>query len=116
MIYALTLPLPPSVNSAYGGGSGQQRFKSASYKRWLLSCPAVTNRPLINFPVELQYDVYLPDARLRDIANYEKLPTDFLVKNGILEDDNFNIVKYVSIEFKGIDKKNPRVEINIIKI
>jgi Holliday junction resolvase RusA-like endonuclease len=113
VIYKITLPLPPSVNSAYGGGSGQRRFKSASYKKWLLKCPAVIDRPKIDKPVCVAYNIYLPDGRLRDIANYEKLSTDFLVNNGILADDNFKIIQHVSLNFKGIDKDNPRVEIEI---
>jgi Holliday junction resolvase RusA-like endonuclease len=111
--YTITLPLPPSVNSAYGGGSGQRRFKSASYKRWLLKCPAVTDRPNINVPVCVTYNIYLPDGRLRDIVNYEKLATDFLVNNGILVDDNFKIIQRVNLNFNGIDKHSPRVEIEI---
>lgn len=112
-LYTITIPLPPSVNSAYGGGSGQRRFKSATYKRWLLKCPAVTDRPRISAPVCVTYNVWLPDNRLRDIANYEKLATDFLVNNKVLEDDNFKIIQQVVLNFIGIDKLNARVEIVI---
>lgn len=116
VLYNITLPFPPSVNSAYGQAKGQKRFKSAQYTRWLLSCPAVKDRPQISEPCSIELRFYLPDSRLRDCDNYTKVTIDFLVSNQILEDDNYKIVRQVTSIFKGIDKENPRVEVDIKKI
>lgn len=115
-MYKITLPYPPSVNALFNGGSGQKRFPSKKYKEWLLACPQVFDRPKINIPVKVYYDFYLPDNRIRDIGNYEKAVTDFLVKNEILEDDNFKIIVNVELRFCAVDKENPRVQVKIEKI
>lgn len=113
MLYSITLPFPPSVNALFGGGSAQRRFPTKQYKEWLLRCPQVTNRPRINTPVSVYYDFYMPDNRLRDLGNYEKAVTDWLVKSEILEDDNHNIIKKVTLNFCSVQKGHARVEIMI---
>ena len=116
----IVLPLPPSVNGLYGGGSGQQRFKSKAYKAWLIeSSFAAKNQDLTledfhKGKVELTYTFYFPDKRARDLCNYEKATTDFLVAEKFIEDDNCFIVPKVTILFGGIDK-NSRVEVRIKK-
>ena len=109
------LPFPVSVNGAYGGGSGQKRFPSKKYKEWLAKCPKLSAEH-INECVYIVYIFYFPDARTRDISNYIKVVDDFLVKSGVLIDDNWKIISRVSIGHGGIDRKNPRVEISIYPI
>lgn len=59
------------------------------------------------------YRYYFPDRRRRDATNYSpKWIEDGLVKAGVLEDDSFDHVELV-IEKGGVDKHNPRVEIEI---
>lgn len=113
----ILLPFPPSVNGAYAGGK-TQRYKSKRYKAWEKSLPDLRDLlfSAINYPVGIQYILYMPDKRLRDITNYVKLVEDYLVKQGVIEDDNYNIIQCVVIKFGGIDKENPRVEIEIRKI
>ncbi len=115
MLYSCTLPFPPSVNSLFGGGSSQQRFKSKSYKAWLASCPQLILPEVgaIDFPVSVSYTFFLPDKRSRDLSNYIKAPEDYLVSQCILFDDNHKIVQRAVLEFGGIDKGSPRVEIVI---
>lgn len=118
MIYTCALPFPPSVNKAYGGGSGQKRFKSKTYKAWEKSCPKLIlpECGAIDWPVAVVYRYHLPDRRLRDIGNYEKAVTDQLVKQCILMDDNFKIIKSMHLHFAGVDRGNPRVDIEIFEI
>lgn len=54
----IILPLPPSVNSAYGQAGGRQRFKSKKYRDWLASCPKLFHS-YIEAPVELTYKFYI---------------------------------------------------------
>lgn len=67
----------------------------------------------INFPVNLQCNFYVNDARRRDIANYIEAIQDILVKYGIIEDDNYNIISSLNGCSMEIDRENPRVEIII---
>ena len=118
MIFSCTLPFPVSVNSAYGNRSNQKRFKSKAYKEWEKSCPKLTlpECGAIDWPVHVVYNYYMPDNRLRDVGNYEKVISDFLVKECILCDDNHKILRSIHLNFAGIDKGNPRVEIQIYEI
>lgn len=112
-MHKITLPFPPSVNGLYGGGSGQKRFPSKKYKEWLFLCP--TLEPLgISQRVRIAYTFAFPDLRVRDGQNYMKAPLDYLVNEGVLQDDNWNLVVGEEWNHVGIDRKNARVEIEII--
>ena len=116
----IVLPLPPSVNSLYGGGSGQRRFKSKKYKAWTLAAQEIVKQnyketqPLFVEPVNLTYTYYFPDKRSRDCENYVKAVSDFLVNEYFLLDDDCFHVPKLTIIFGGIDKIS-RVEIKIEK-
>ena len=113
MIPKIVLPFCVSVNSMYGGGSGQKRFPSKRYKEWLLKCP--TLRPMGLECVEIEYRYYFPDARVRDTGNFLKCIDDFLVNQGVLEDDSWKHIRKQTLIGVGIDRKNPRVEIDIVE-
>lgn len=109
----IILPFPPSVNALFGGGSKQKRFPSKKYKAWVLSCNKLKKRNLSC--VEIEYRLYFPDNRIRDSQNYLKAPVDFLVKEGVLIDDNWHVIQKETIISCGIDKENPRIEIYIVQ-
>ena len=108
-----TLPFPPSVNSLYGGGSAQKRFPSAKYKAWLKLCPKLAALGFYS-PLKIIYTFTWPDKRIRDGQNYMKAPLDFLVNQGVLTDDNYNVVISETWVHSGVDKLNPKCEIEII--
>lgn len=110
-----SLPFPPSVNSLFGGGSAQKRFKSRKYKEWEKSCPALPC-PMIDTPVSVSLVYYLPDMRLRDLDNYGKAIFDKMVSDGVLKDDSYKIIQEIVIRFGGVDKGNARVEISVALI
>lgn len=113
MVHKITLPFPPSVNGLYGGGSGQKRFPSKLYKAWLKICP--TLEPLnISQPITVCYTFAWPDKRLRDGQNYMKSVLDYLVNQGVISDDNYGVVIAEHWKHIGVDKNNPRVEVEII--
>ena len=103
------------MNGLYGGGSGQQRFKSKAYKAWLKSCPnlILAECGMISFPVKVRYTYYMPDKRARDLGNLEKAVSDYLVSQCVIEDDNIKIIQEISIKYGGIDRDNPRVKVEI---
>jgi Holliday junction resolvase RusA-like endonuclease len=107
----IILPFPPSVNSLFGGGSNQKRFPSKKYKEWLKSCHLLN--PLLLDKVELHYRFYFPDARERDTENYIKAVTDYLVKQCVLVNDSWKNILDNRQTPMGIDRVNPRVEIEI---
>lgn len=105
----LELPFPPSVNSLYGGGSKQRRFKSKKYKEWEASCPDISLGRL-SVPVHIHYHFYPPSNHKRDGANYMKAPLDYVVSAGVLPDDNWNVVVSESWSWSHHpDPRHPRV-------
>jgi Holliday junction resolvase RusA-like endonuclease len=111
LLQKITLPLPVSVNQLYNGGSGQKRFPSKKYKAWLASCPRVKANHFSN--IILNYKYFFPDNRPRDMENFVKSVSDFLVKYGVILDDCWQYVCEMHLTTGGIDKENPRIEITI---
>ena len=71
-------------------------------------------RPLkLNKEIHIVYNFYMPDARKTDLSNKVESINDLLVDYWLLEDDNRNIIKELFIRCNGIDKENPRCEIQI---
>jgi Holliday junction resolvase RusA-like endonuclease len=58
--------------------------------------------------------IYAPDKRKADLTNKAESIMDLLVDMGKIEDDNWWVCGDVRLIFGGIDKKNPRAEIEII--
>lgn len=84
----LKLPIPPSVNALYSGN--HRRFKSKRYKAWIAEaegCIEGHHSPLAG-NLEVCYRICSPDSRRRDIGNYEKALSDFLVDHKMIEDDS----------------------------
>ena len=113
--YSFNVPFPPSVNALYGGGSGQQRFKTKRYKEWCKSVGYIVDLG-IDYPVHITYTFTWPDARSRDGQNYLKAPTDLMVNAGMIKDDNWSIIQSESWDHNGIDKNNSGVLVKIYKI
>lgn len=67
--------------------------------------------------IKLWYRVFAPSKRLVDTNNIcsiaDKFFCDALVEAGKLEDDNYNFLIETRFTFGGIDKENPRVEVEI---
>lgn len=113
-IFEVFLPFPPSVNSMYGGGSGQRRFKTKKYKEW---CASVPQLPKLNidYQIRIVYSFVWPDNRARDGQNYIKAVTDTLVNEGVIKDDNWSIIISESWDYSFVDKKNSGVIVKIYK-
>lgn len=68
-------------------------------------------------PFHFTYTVYPPNKREFDLANVlpivQKFCDDALISAGVIEDDNYSVVSAIDYRFGGIDRKNPRVELEI---
>ena len=94
--------IPPSVNSAYPSNRiTGRRFISAQYKAWKeengykwlqQKKNAIKGLKGANLPLQglltVEYNFTFPDLRIRDVGNYEKCLSDFLVEVGIIVDDS----------------------------
>ena len=107
-----TLPFPPSVNSLYSTNwLTKKRFKSRGYCFWI-KCAAdwVAGIPSVRGKVKALYEFGRPDNRRRDVANYEKAVSDFLVAAAVLSDDS----QIEEITLKWADVKGVRVTLTEI--
>ena len=72
-------------------------------------------KPLgLNKPLYVNYAFYFPDNRKTDLSNKIESINDLLVKYGLIEDDNRKIIKGIHATEIGVDKENPRVEIELL--
>ena len=87
----LLLPFPPSVNSAYAnGGNKRGRHKTAQYVDWIKEASTAvkgSHRQGLG-AYSLSICLQRPDKRQRDLGNYEKAVSDFLVMHGVVKDDH----------------------------
>ena len=71
---------------------------------------------VIHGSVEVEITLWNKDARKRDIDNMATSILDLLKNNGVIDDDNCFIVKKLIVIFGGVDREQPRAEINIKSI
>lgn len=57
---------------------------------------------------------YMPDNRRTDLTNKAESVMDLLVDNRIITDDSWQVVEKLTLRIGGIDKKNPRVAVEIL--
>ena len=64
----------------------------------------------------LSMTFFFPDKRRTDTINKEESILDLFVDNGIIKDDDWTCVNTRHIYSGGVDKENPRVEIDIVDL
>ena len=65
---------------------------------------------------DISIHFWAPDKRKTDLTNKAESILDLLVDNGILEDDNWFVVGKLTLYLAGVDKDNPRAEIEINEV
>lgn len=58
----------------------------------------------------------MPDARKCDLSNKIESINDLLVKYGLLEDDNWEIISELKVSCNWIDRDNPRCDVDIYSL
>jgi len=70
--------------------------------------------------VEIKYQYYAPDRRVRDLMNVvsvvDKFFQDAMVDKGCIIADDTSIVKKITVDYMGIDKTNSRIEATVKKV
>ena len=118
----LTLPFPPSVNTYWrapnkGPLKGRHLISAAGRAFQSAACAAILDqlrrlpKPSTE-PAAVEILLFPPDARRRDIDNYNKALFDALTHAGVWEDDSQ--VKKMLVEW-GPTVKGGRVEISITR-
>lgn len=66
-------------------------------------------------PCSLEFRMYEPDLKRRDLDNQITSVLDALVKAGVLVDDSITTVRGITVRLMGVAKDNPRVEVILTK-
>lgn len=64
-----------------------------------------------DYPINLNIVVYYDNNRRHDLDNALSTVMDALAAAGVIEDDSTKYVECIVVQFGGLDKENPRVEI-----
>lgn len=73
----------------------------------------MANRIRESGPHQIDITIYSENKRRGDLTNKAESIMDLLVDISVIEDDNWFVVPKVTLHFGGVDKKNPRAEIEI---
>lgn len=88
------------------------RLPSQKYKEWNKDAlKQLTSKEIIPKGTHLVLNFFMPDNRKCDLTNKAESIMDTLVDSGILEDDSWQIIPSIHLNFMGVDKLNPRCEI-----
>ena len=121
MKFFLPLNIPSQKNSkmiAYNKSTGRPFVMSnPKVKQWQSEVASMLyGLPKIVGPVKISMEFIHKDRRKKDLDNECTSILDALKNNRIIEDDNCDIVREISLKFSGVNKERYGVEINIEKI
>jgi len=94
-VLTLTLPVAPSVNSAWinrRGSRGRGRIKSAKYQAWLKQADAsylLQKKEVLAVRGPYRCGMIFPRKLRGDLDNRTKLILDWMVSRGLTSDDKF---------------------------
>jgi Holliday junction resolvase RusA-like endonuclease len=95
----LILPMPPSVNGLYRNVPGRGRVISGLYQRWKDAADgAVWTQETTVFKGPVALTITLEDRGRYDCDNKIKAVQDFLVRHGMIDDDDKRIVRRVTAQ------------------
>ena len=118
----LTIPLTPVTKKnsqrIIMAGGRPRIIPSAKYKQYERDAGEYVQRPQepIRDAVNVEAVFYMPTRRRVDLVNLQEALLDVLVRYGVIEDDNANIVASMDGSRVRYDKDNPRTEIRIERI
>ena len=114
----LIFPFPPSLHKSYITKAGSyQRIRTDVAKDYIETVQRTIKKAKVMKPYPfvtlLRLHFYWPDNRTRDYDNHAYLIMNGL-KGTLLEDDSWKNIGEKSLVSCGIDKDNPRVEVDYI--
>lgn len=87
-------------------------FPSAKHKEWHIAAThQLDGVGTIPPNTPITFTLYAPDLRAGDLSNKWESVADLFVDLEVVEDDNWFIMNDIHMKFGGVDKENPRCEI-----
>jgi len=93
--------------------SSEEYLQWEEEMHWRLKGYAFWRLQVENKKLSITMKLWAPDNRKADLSNKFESVADLLVKVGIISDDNWNVLSEVILLYQGVDKDNPRAEIEL---
>lgn len=111
------LPWPPTVNNLYPVNKGRKLLSHegrlyADTAAMCLYAQGIPARPAQG-PLTVTVELHAPDARRRDVDNYNKAILDALVRSHVVVDDNRKTIRRLEIEWGLDDPREGHVLVEI---
>lgn len=111
MKIVLTGLVPSKKNSRINTRSGMS-FPSKKYTEWHKDAVRqMANVKPIPTPTPIVFTYYSDSLRSGDLSNKWQSIEDMFTDVGIISDDNWFVLNDIHMKFGGVDRENPRAEI-----
>lgn len=111
------LPWPPTVNNVYSVRRGRKLLSREGrlYADTAAMCLYAQGIPAraAQGPLTVTVELHAPDARARDVDNYNKAILDALVRSHVVVDDNRKTIRRLEIEWGLDDPREGHVLVEI---
>lgn len=98
-ITVLDLPKPISVNRMFGQAPGHKRYPTAEYKKWQIAAMTALRAQRYHiYAGRVEIMMILPNKGRYDLDGQPKGVLDLLVKEGIIQDDNRQVVPLLILQ------------------
>lgn len=109
-----SIPSKKNSRPCFWRNGRQYNVPSSAYTKWEKEAiRSLGQVSLIEKVSCITMTLYPPTKRKADLGNKFESLADMLVKAGVLQDDNYFVVPKVVLIFGGVDKENPRAEVEI---
>lgn len=112
-------PITKKNSSRIIPGKHPRLLPSKAYERYENDCLrqiTAKHRKKLNGEYNMKCVYYMPTRSRVDLVNLLQATCDILVKAGVIEDDNSKIIKSHDGSKVLLDKKEPRVEIELTEL
>lgn len=116
IIIGLTPVTKKNSQQIIRAGNRMMIIPSKKYREYETQCMPFLKPMHIDYPVNIKAMYYMPTKRRVDLCNLHEALCDVLVKHGVIEDDNSNIVVSMDGSRVCYDKAYPRTEIYIERV
>ena len=116
IIIGLTPVTKKNSRQIIRAGNRMMIIPSKKYREYETQCMPFLKPMHIDYPVNIKAMYYMPTRHRVDLCNLHEALCDVLVKHGVIEDDNSNIVVSMDGSRVCYDKTYPRTEIYIERV
>ena len=116
IIISGSIPSKKNSRRPYVRNGRIMNFPSKRFKEWhskAMKELGLCKSPKIQETAKISVVLWQIDKRKRDLSNQFESVADLLVDTGYLKDDNCFVLTDITIKMGGVDRLNPRAEVEL---